>query len=250
MGTTNVIRAAPDGYTIMMTSNPLTLAPYMHLRAPFDPVEDLAAVTRVVTMPLAVVTGTQDGIKTLPELIAFIKAHPGKTNFASIGIGSQSHLQGEWLKGTFGLDMVHVPYQSGNTAAIDTASGSVAFFVPTYAATIPLIDAGKVRVLAVGSARRFAAAPNVPTVAEALGMPDARMEAWFGILVPKDTPAPVIARLNDAVVQVMASRELAARISSLNASVEVMQTADFRKQLRAESDKWHPIIDKLGLRTE
>jgi tripartite-type tricarboxylate transporter receptor subunit TctC len=250
IGTNSVIKAAPDGYTLLLTSNPLTIAPYMHKQQPFDPAADLQPVTQVVSMPLAIVISAQSPIKTLPELIEYIRANPGKTNFASIGIGSQSHLQGEWLRNTYNLNTVHVSYKSGNSAAIDTSTGLVTFFVPTYAASVALIDAGKLKALAIGTPKRTAAAPDVPTFAEALGRKDVQLSAWFGFLAPRNIPSPVLAKLNEEIVKTMASPEVAGKLSGLKADVNVAPTAEFREHIKAESERWRALLDKLGLRNQ
>lgn len=185
IGTTHVTRARPDGYTVVMASNAITIAPHLYASPPYDPEKDLLPVTNVATMPLALVTSTQNDFTTLQKLLDHMKANPGKLDFASSGKGAQSHLEVEALLRTLGLEAVHVPYKNTGIAATDLISNRIAFYLPALPAVAGHVESGRLRVLAIGADERSPLAPDAPTFSEALGNPAIKPHAWFGFMVPR-----------------------------------------------------------------
>lgn len=250
LATDYVAKSAPDGYTLVLSFNgPLSFGPHLYAKLPYDPFKDLMPVITTTSQPNVLAVNGAVTATSLKELIAHAKAHPGKLSYASVGNGSSSHLAMELLKSMAGIDIMHVPF-NGSPPAIASVAGNdtqLLFAVPT--AITPLAKAGKVRMLAVSGATRYALTPELPTVAEA-GLPKFEALAWNGVLLPAGTPAQIVARLNREINAALNNAEVRAKLNS--AGLEpVGGTADeFRRLIQSESEKWGPIIRRIGARVD
>ncbi|MFO1311704.1 MAG: tripartite tricarboxylate transporter substrate binding protein [Burkholderiales bacterium] len=246
IGTAIVTKAAPDGYTLLVTSSaPIVINPSLYKQMPFDPPKDLAPITNLLRVPLVLVVHPSVPANNLKELIAYIESQKGKAQYASSGNGTPQHLTGELFKSTAKLDMVHVPYKGSAPAITDLVGGHVPIMFDSTIAILPQIKAGKVKAIAVTSGKRSAALPNVPTFAEA-GMPGFESYAWYGFFAPAKTPPEVLARLNAAALKVMKGPEwqkVLAETGSENVGESPEQFAAFT---RAEATKWAKVVKDSG----
>jgi len=244
IGTEAVVRAAPDGYTLAMevvTSNAINAAVYTNLT--FDFVRDIAPVASIGSAPYIVVVNPSVPAKTIPEFIAYAKANPGKINMASTGSGTPTHVFGELFKTMTGIDMVHVPYRG--SFMTDLLSGQVQVVFGPMSQSIEYIRAGKLHGLAVTTAARQAALPDVPAVSEFVPGYEAR--AWYGIGAPRNTPAEIVERLNKEINAGLADPKIQARLADLAAAMP-MTTADFAAFTAAESQKWAAVVRAANIK--
>ena len=250
IATDYVAKSAPDGYTMVLSFNgPLSFGPHLYAKLPYDPFKDLLPVIITTSQPNVLAVSAAVPAATLKELIAHAKANPGKLTYASVGNGSSSHLSMELLKAMAGLEMVHVPY-NGSPPAITSVAGNdtqLLFAVPT--AITPLAKSGKVKLLAVSGATRYALTPELPTVAEA-GLPKFEALAWNGVLVPAGTAADIAALLNRELNAALKDAEVRAKLNSAGLEPVGGTAAAFRELIQAESDKWGPIIRRIGARVD
>src|SRR5882724_7025452 len=193
-------KAPADGYTILMAASTLAINPIMYKNVPYDPVRDFAPITQAATLANVIVVHPSLPVKSIAELIAYAKAHPGQLNFASAGIGTSPQMSIELFKSMAGIDMVHIPYKGSAPGVVDLLAGQVLVMAPNLLTALPHIKSGKLRALAVTSAKRTEALPEVPTVAEA-GVPGYASTQWYGVLAPAGTPPQIVARLHDGIVQ-------------------------------------------------
>ncbi len=247
LGTDAVAKAAPDGYTIAITSaGALAISPSME-KVAYDTLRDLAPVTLVATVPEMLVVANSVPAKNLAELIALAKAQPGKLNFASTGPGGLPHLAGELLKSAAGIDIVHIPYR-GAAPAVNDMLGSqqvqMAFFdLPVL---LPQIQAKTLRGIAVGSPERAPSAPEVPTLAES-GFPDLRIVNWYGMVAPKGTPQPVIAALHRLATQAMADPAVKEKLAVQGATLVGDTPEHFGQFIADETARWAKVIKDAGV---
>jgi tripartite-type tricarboxylate transporter receptor subunit TctC len=250
LATDFVAKSAADGYTLVLSFNgPLAFGPHLYSKLPYDPFKDLIAVITTTSQPNVLAVSAALPAASLKELIAHARANPGKLSYASVGNGSSSHLSMELLKAMAGLDIVHVPF-NGSPPAIASVAGNdtqLLFAVPT--AITPLAKAGKVKLLAVSGAARYALTPELPTVAEA-GLPKFEALAWNGVLVPAGTPAEIVARLNREINAALRDAEVRAKLNSAGLEPVGGSAEAFRDLIRSESDKWGPIIRRIGARVD
>jgi tripartite-type tricarboxylate transporter receptor subunit TctC len=245
LGALAVVRAPADGHTLLLGSagetaiNPLIYKAKMQ----YAPEKDLAPVTAVVRVPNVLVAAATVPFKTLDELVAHAKKNPGKVSYASSGVGNPQHLNGELLKEMAGIFMVHVPYRGASGQLIDVAAGNVDFTFVSMAAAAPFIKDGRVKAVAVTSAKRVPFAPDVPTVAESKAAPKYALENWFGLFAPGATPPAVVAKLNAAVVQALQAPDLAQRMSEQGGLPAPMSPAQFRDFVKAESVQYARIVE-------
>ncbi len=251
VGAASVVQSNPDGYTLLMASNgPLLISPLLHVKPPYDPLRDLTAVTKIATMPFTVVTGPNAPYSTFKEIIAFIKANPGKVNYATSGKGTQSHLEVAVFLQMHGLKAQDIAYKNHATAMTEIMAGLVDFYFPVYPAAAPHVNSGKMRALAIGTAQRSPLAPDLPTFAEAMERPGFQMSAWFGFVAPAGTPAEIIAKLNDEITKAMTAPKVRERLTGLGAEIAVTPTKQYGEDLRQETEKWVKVITELGLRSD
>lgn len=247
LATDFVAKSVPDGYTLVLSFNgPLAFGPHLYAKLPYDPLKDLIPVITTTSQPNVLAVSVAVPAASLKELIAHATAHPGKLSYASVGNGSSSHLAMELLKSMAGLDMLHVPF-NGSPPAITSVAGNdtqLLFAVPT--AITPIAKAGKVKMLAVSGAKRYSLTPDLPTVAEA-GLPKFDALAWNGVLVPAGTPAEIVARLNREFNVALRDAEVRAKLNSSGLEPVGGTAEAFRRLIQTESDKWGPIIRRIGV---
>jgi tripartite-type tricarboxylate transporter receptor subunit TctC len=246
LGTDAVAKAAPDGYTIAITSaSSLAISPTFE-KIPYDPEKDLAPVTLVAQVPEMLVVASNVPAKNMEELVALAKAQPGKLNFASAGVGGLPHLAGELFKLTAKIDVVHVPYRGAAPAINDLLGQQVQMTFLDLPVLLPQIKAGNLRPIALGAKARSPLAPDVPTTAE-VGMPDVLAENWYGMVAPAATPKDVIEKLHRFTTQAMSDPNVKEKLADQGLTL-VPQTPDqFRSYIAAETKKWAKVIKDSGV---
>ena len=248
LGTDAVAKSAPDGYTIgIVSAGALAISPGME-KVAYDTLTDLAPVTLVATVPEMLVVATSVPANNMSELIALAKAQPGKLNFASSGPGSLPHLAGELFKLTAKIDIVHVPYRGAAPAVNDLLGQQVQMTFLDLPALLPQIKAGALRPIAIGSPDRAPTAPDVPTTAEA-GLPELRIENWYGMVAPKGTPDTIVAALNKIAIEAMADANVKEKLATQGATLVGDTPDQFRAFIDAEIRKWAKVIRDAGVET-
>jgi tripartite-type tricarboxylate transporter receptor subunit TctC len=249
LGTDIVAKAAPDGYTLLLTPSSIAIAPALYTKLPFDPVKDFAPVTLLASIPMVVVVNPEFPPKTLLELIALAKSKPGEISYASAGNGSTNHLAVELFKISTGIDMLHVPYRGNPLAIVDVIAGRVPVFFDFVLTGLPHIREGKVRALAVTSAHRSPVLPDVPTVAEA-GVPGFEASTWFGVYVPSGTKPAVVEKLNAEILAVLANPAIRERLTALGVDVLAEGPEGLAALTKSDLEKWGPIVQKAGVKLD
>jgi tripartite-type tricarboxylate transporter receptor subunit TctC len=248
LATEAVVRAAPDGYTLLLVAPANAINATLYDKLNFNFLSDMAPVAGIIRFPNVVVVTPSLPIKTIPELIAYAKANPGKLNMASSGNGSTIHMSGELFKMMTGINMIHVPYRGGAPALTDLMGGQVQVMFDNIPTSAEHIKAGKLRGLAVTSTERSAVLPDLPTVAEFL--PGYEASAWYGLAVPRHTPGEVIDRINKAANAILADPKAQARFADLGASLLPGSAADFGKLLVDETEKWGKVVKFAGAKPD
>jgi tripartite-type tricarboxylate transporter receptor subunit TctC len=248
IGTEIGVRAPPDGYTLLMalSVNAINAAVYNNLS--FNFIRDTAPVASIASTPLIMEVNPSVPAKTVPEFIAHAKANPGKINMASGGNGTPGHVAGALFKMMAGVDMVHVPYRGDALVLPDLISGQVQVYFGVMPASLGYIRAGKLRALAVTSATRQEALPDVPTVGEFL--PGFEARGWYGIVVPKATPAEIVGKLNQEINAALADPNMKKRLTDLGVAVFAGSPADFGKFIADETEKWAKVVKFAGIKPE
>ncbi|MFZ3310484.1 MAG: tripartite tricarboxylate transporter substrate binding protein [Xanthobacteraceae bacterium] len=248
IGAEAVIRSTSDGYTLLMVPPAVAAnaALYPHLN--FDFIRDTDPVAGVVRVPNVVEVNPSVPVKSIPELIAYAKANPGKLSFASAGIGTASHLAGALFNKMAGVNLQHVPYRGDGPAMADLVAGNVQVGFATMTSSIGFIRAGKLRPLAVTTATRSAALPDVPTVAEFV--PGFEASSWFGVAAPKGTPADIVDSLNRQINAGLADPAIKDRIADMGGMALTGSPADFGKLIAEETDKWGKLIREAGIKAQ
>ena len=237
-----VAKAAPDGYTILMGNvGPNAINAGLYPKLPFDPLKSFAPITLVSSVPIVLLTGPALPAETVGELIEYARQHPGTVQFGSGGPGSATHLTAELFKDMAGIDIVHVPYKGDVPAMTDVQGGHVGMTFATSVAAMPFISGGKLRVLGTASPQRPASLAQYPVIAQQ-GLPNFASSSWGGVLAPAGTPAPVIASLNQHIVQALQQPDLRARLADLGAEVVTSTPEEFSAYLAAEIEKWSGVI--------
>ena len=248
IGTEAVVKAPPDGYTILMASTTNTINATLYDKLNFNFIRDIAPVATISRYTFVMVVHPSMPAKTVPEFIAYAKANPGKINMASGGIGSASHVFGELLKMMTGIKTVHVPYRGQGPALADLLAGQVqVFFVPTPA-SIEYIKAGRLRALAVTTTTRSEALPDIPTVGEFV--PGYEASGWSGFGSPKSTPTEVVDKLNREINTALADPKIKAQLAELGSTVLAGSPADFSKLIADEAEKWAKLILTANIKAE
>jgi tripartite-type tricarboxylate transporter receptor subunit TctC len=248
LGTDAVAKAAPDGYTIAISSaGALAISPSME-KVAYDTRKDFQPITLVAKVPEMLVVATNVPAKDMSELIALAKAQPGKLNFASSGPGSLPHLAGELLKLTAKIDIVHVPYRGAAPAVNDLLGQQVQMVFLDLPVLLPQIKAGSLRAIAVGAPQRAATAMEVPTTAE-VGMPDLKIENWYGIVAPAGTPAAIVATLNKIATEAMRDPAVKEKLASQGAELVGDTPEHFRSFIDTEIARWAKVIKDAGVET-
>ena len=235
-------RSAPDGYTLLMTASTIALNSVLYKKVPYDPVRDFAPITLAATAPNILVVNPKLPIKSVADLIAAAKARPGALSYGTPGIGTSPHLCMELFKSMAGIDLQHVPYKGTAAAVMDVIGGQIQVAFATALTAKPLIDAGRLRALAVSGPRRVAALPDVPPVAEA-GVPGYEAMQWYGLLAPAGTPAAIIERVHGEAVVALRSPEMKARLATDGAEPLSTTPAEFGAHIKRELEKWSRVRD-------
>jgi tripartite-type tricarboxylate transporter receptor subunit TctC len=250
IGTDLAAKAVADGYTLLFgTSAGLTINPALSSKLPYDPVKDFAPVSLLVLNPQILVLNNAVPANSVKELIAYAKARPGQLNYASVGQGSPNHLGMELLKALGGIDMVHVPYKGTGPAITDLLGGQVQLMFNSMPSVLPLVKSGKLKGIAVGSAQRSPAIPDLPTVAEA-GVPGFENVTWYGMFAPAKTPQDIIVKLNRQVVKILAEPEMAQRLANQGAEPRSSTPEGLAKFMQVESVRWKKVIQAAGIKPE
>ena len=249
VGTDAVAKAPPDGYTIGIASAGALAISVSMEKVSYETLKDLAPITLVAKVPEMLVVATSVPAKDMKELLALIKAQPGKINFASTGPGSMPHLAGELFKLTAKVDIVHVPYRGAAPAMNDLLGQQVQMVFLDLPVLLPQIKADKIRPIAVGAPKRVDSAPEVPTTAE-VGMPNLLTENWYGMVAPARTPPDIIAALNKAAVEAMKDPTVKEKLASQGAILIGNSPDEFRAYIDSETKKWAKVIKDAGVHTE
>ncbi len=250
IGAERAAKATPDGYTLLLTgSSPIVVNPGLHDKMPYDPQRDLAPVTQLCTIPNLLVIHPGVPAKSVQELVKLAKAQPGQLTFASSGSGSATHLGGELFKARAGIDIRHIPYKGTGATIPDLLGGRVTMAFAAMSTFLPLARDGKVRALAVASAQRSPAAPDLPTVAEA-GYPGFDTSSWQAVLVPAKTPASLIRRLHQDFVKVIALPDIRARFAELGMEPVGNTPKELAAVIQSDLLKWAKVIKDSGAKAD
>ena len=232
LGAAVAARAAPDGYTLMIGTDALmTSNVHLYKNLPFDPVKDFAPITIAGANIICLAVNAELPVKTMPELIAYAKANPGKLQYGSPGAGSPHHLSGELLALKTGIKIVHVPYRGGGPAASDLLGGHINMAFLSLSSTVPHLPTGKIRIVALVEKNRYAAMPDVPTIGETV--PGFEMSSWLGVFAPAGTPAPLIARLNETIVKILNDPPVREKLAGLGLVVGPVTPAELAAMIKA-----------------
>ena len=239
-------RSAADGYTLFMgTVGTNAINEWLYKKMPFNPNKDFAPLTRVANVPNLLVANPQQPFKNVKEMIAYAQANPGKVNFGSSGSGSSIHLSGELFKMMTKVDMVHIPYKGSAPAVTDLLGNQIAIMFDNMPSAIQHVRSGKLRPLAVTTAKRSPELPDVPTVAEA-GVPGYEATSWFGLFAPAKVPADVQAKLHAAIIKVLQKPDVVKKIGDQGGEVVTESQAEFAKFIAAENEKWKKVVKTSG----
>jgi tripartite-type tricarboxylate transporter receptor subunit TctC len=246
LGTGIAARATPDGYTLIVSHIALAINQTLYSKLPYVAVKDLAPISKLGVAPSAVVVNNRLPVRNLAELIALAKKDPGKLNYGSAGVGSAGHLSVALLEHVAGVKFTHVPYKGGGPSVAATIAGEVQLAIPVMASATSQVKAGRLRMLAVTSAKRSQAVPDVPTAVEA-GVPGYVYETWFGLFAPAGTPQSIIAKLNQVTVKALGTKEVREQLGTQGVEAESSTPAELGKILRDETATWAKIIKSAGI---
>jgi tripartite-type tricarboxylate transporter receptor subunit TctC len=248
IGTDAVAKSAPDGYTLVYSPvSSITTNAFIYKKLPYEPLRDFAPITQTTANPLGAVANSASGIKSIKDIVDRAKAEPGKLNFGSFGIGNMTHLMGVMLSLAADIKMTHVPYRGQTPMVTDVVGGQIPFGFTTTAGVSDLVQAGKLTLLATFGEKRDEQFPNTPTPTEA-GYPGVVVVGWSGILAPAGTPPQIIGKLHAAFVKALAMPDVKDTIlKSGSKAVSSKSPEDFARYIKAESEKFHPVIKAAGL---
>ena len=248
IGVEQGVRAAPDGYTLVMPITSLPMSPWLYPKLSYDPVKDLSPIILACAAPLIMVVNPQLPVNNVQEFIALAKKQPGQLNYANSGNGTTAHLAGELFKKMADIKMESVNYKGGGSSVIDTVAGRVQMFFSTIPAALPHLKSGKLRALAVTSKHRVEMVPDVPTVDES-GLPGFEVVGWFGIFAPTGTPKAVIVKLNESINVVLKMPDIRERLARQGLIPGGGTPEELRDLLSADLSKWGKLIKEIGIKT-
>jgi tripartite-type tricarboxylate transporter receptor subunit TctC len=241
--------AAPDGYSIFLGGAFMAKNPFLYPSSGYDPVADLAPVTKVCDFANVMVVSNSSPVKSVREFLDYAKANRGKTTFASSGTGADPHMSAELFRTLAGIEMTHVPYRGAGPALNDVIPGRVDVFFGTLPSTLPLVRGGQLRALAVTSAQRSVFAPELPTIAES-GVPGYDYSSWYALYVPAKTPADIVRKLHDDTVAALAHPQVKQRLAEIATAITPSTTAELAALLKSDMDQWGPIIKAANIKGE
>jgi tripartite-type tricarboxylate transporter receptor subunit TctC len=251
VGARDVINADPDGYTLAVAQTPeIAINPYFMKDVGYDPLLDLRPIALGGVVPLALVVPANAPYSTLLEFLTFLRTADRQVTFASGGVGTSGHLAGELLKLKYNSKLTHVPYKGAGQALTDVVGGQVDFYFPGLIAAIPMVKAGKLKLLAVATTRRSAAVPDIPTVAEATGIADFEFTLWAGFFAPRAIPVDLATHLNDEINKVITEPAIKARLQDNGAEVTPMSIYQFSAFVKAEAVRYQAIIKDANIKSE
>src|SRR5215471_12926286 len=249
LGAANASKAAPDGYTVFLATVAHTMAPGIYKKLSYDFEKDFEPITIAASVPNILIVNPAVPANSVAELIAYIKANPGKVSYGSAGVGSTEHMSGALFRSLAGLDIVHVPYRGGAPMLADLVAGHIQMSIETSGAATPFIKGGQVRALAVSPAKRSALFPDLPTLAEA-GLAGYDVTTWYGLLVPKGTPQAIRDKLYAEVVDVLKDPNVVARLRDIGAEPGGQTPQEFASFIRAETEKWTRLAKEAGIQAD
>jgi tripartite-type tricarboxylate transporter receptor subunit TctC len=249
IGTDIVVKAPPDGYTVLITSSSIAINPAIYPKMPFDATRDLAPISQLSTSSLIAVVHPSLPVKSIKELIALAKARKGELVYASSGTGSAPHLAVELFNSMTGAKMVHVSYKGAAPATIDLLAGHVSLMFNNLISAVPNVQSGRLRALAVTGAKRTAALPELPTIAEA-GVPGYEASTWYAMFTPAATPAPIVERLHKEIAAISKSAEIRKQLSAVGIEPVGGTPAELAKYLRSELVKWGKVAKASGAKVD
>ena len=245
-----VVKSPADGYTLLLgTSNEIAMSPGLFEKRPYDPVRDFAPITPVITFPNILVVNPALPVRTIKELVALARSNPGRLNFGTSGVGSTNHLSGELFKKAAGVKVSFVAYKGGGPATTDLVAGHIEAMFATLPSAVSFVGSGKLRGLMVTDAKRWSAVRDVPGAQEA-GLTDVQVITWNGVLAPGGTPAPIVERLHQAIVKVMASQDMKDRMAALASEATTTTPEQFSEIVRRDFAKWLKVIKENGIRAD
>jgi tripartite-type tricarboxylate transporter receptor subunit TctC len=245
LGTEAVVKAAPDGYTLLLSTVPNAVNATLYAKLSFDFIRDTVPVSGIIRVPMVFLVHPSVPAKTVPEFIAYAKANPDKINMASAGTGSAPHMAGELFKVMAGVKLIHVPYRGQGPALTDLLGGQVQVYFATSPGTTDYIKSGKLRALAVTTAARAQVLPEVPTIGEFVQGYEASQ--WYGMSAPKGTPAEIVATLSKEINAALGDAKMKARFADLGGEPLAGSPADFGKLIADETEKWAKVVKFVGL---
>jgi tripartite-type tricarboxylate transporter receptor subunit TctC len=249
IGVDQVAKSRPDGYTLLVNSSIHVIVPSLYPNIPYDAIEDFIPVGQVTLVPMVMLTGAQNPVKSVADVIEWGKSKPGGLAYASAGNGSSAHLAGEVFKQVTGLTMTHVPYKGSGAAMGDVVGGQVPLMFDALTAAMPLIKGGKMRALAVSLPQRSPLLPDVPTFQE-LNMPQMNLSTWHGLWAPKGTPPEIVNKLSAEIVKMVAQPDTREKIQALGGIPVGNTPAQFAAFQRSERAKWDKIVKDSGAKAE
>jgi tripartite-type tricarboxylate transporter receptor subunit TctC len=250
IGSEYVVRSAPDGYTLLIAPSPLVIIPSLYRKLRFDPIKDLAPVSKLIVIPQMLVAHPSVPAKTLKDLMALARAKPGQLDYGAGAYGGHGHMSMALLLTMTGLNINHVPYKSGNAGLVETLSGEVPIMMGNVLSLLPQVRAGKLRAYGISSAKRNAALAEYPTIAEA-GVPGYDSSQWFGMLAPAATPRDIVNRLHRDLGRVLSDADIKKRFAVDGGEVEWSATPDeFGAFLRADLAKWAKVVKEAGIKQQ
>jgi tripartite-type tricarboxylate transporter receptor subunit TctC len=249
IGTAEVSRAKPDGHTLLVSANTILMAANLYKSVPYDPINDFAPISLSAWGTLLLAANPKTNINSVQELIQQAKAKPGKINYGSPGVGTPHHMAMELFKDLTGTDLTHVPYKGSAGAVTDLLSGEInVMFVPIHVA-MPYVKSGKLKALAVGSAKRHPTAPDLATLQE-LGIKGAEVDMWYAFLAPKSTPPDVIAKLNSELRAILDMPDVKATFDKVGLQAASSSPDELRSLMQKDYKRWAEVIDKRNIRAE
>ena len=244
-----VAKSAPDGYTVLFAQNGLAINVAANPKLPFNGQKDLVPVVGVAATPHILIVNNDSTIKNVPDLIAALKANPGKLSFGSSGIGNSDHMAGELFLATTGLQAIHIPYKGGSPAATDLMGGQIDFYFAGMPVGLPLYKGEKVRALAVTGKNRFSGAPELLTMQEA-GVKSYEMTLWQGLFVPAGTPSNVVQMLNNTILKILDTPEMKERFQKAGVQIAPMNTVQFNDLYNSDITRWKAVIEKAKIKLD